>query len=171
VRGVRRFSIDETLRARYSVVPFDARYLDEVLSIEHASYTHPWRRSAFEYEIERNPLGWARVALSREDPPRVAAYLITWIVFEHLHVQNVAVHPEHRRRGLARFLLILAMEEALSRDATTVLLEVRRSNVGAQRVYLDLGFREAGERKDYYSSPREDAIVFRRELSPETMPR
>jgi [ribosomal protein S18]-alanine N-acetyltransferase len=159
-----RPSQEESLKARYSVAPFERRHLEEVLAIERASYTHPWPRRAFEYEIDTNPLGWARVALTLEKSPQVAAYLVTWIVFEHLHVQNVAVHPEHRRRGLARFLLLVAMEEAIAREATTVLLEVRRSNLEAQRLYRDLDFREMGVRRDYYTSPREDAIVYRREL-------
>jgi ribosomal-protein-alanine N-acetyltransferase len=162
---------EEELRARYAIVPFDTRHIDEVLAIERSSYTNPWSREAFQYEIEKNPFGWARVALTREEPPRVAGYVVTWIVFEHLHIQNVAVHPQHRRQGLARLLLLLALVEGLSREATTALLEVRRSNVEAQGLYRDLGFREAGERKDYYSSPREDAIVYQRELRRETMPR
>jgi [ribosomal protein S18]-alanine N-acetyltransferase len=167
VKGVSRAALEQNVSARYAIVPFEIGHLDEVLAIERESYTHPWSRRAFEYEIEKNPVGWARVALTREDFPRVAAYLVTWIVFEHLHVQNVAVATDHRRRGLARLLLLQAMAEARAREATTVLLEVRRSNVAAQRLYLDLDFLEAGTRKDYYTSPREDAIVLRRDLTRE----
>lgn len=161
----------QDLDARYAIAPLETPHLDEVLAIERSSYTHPWLPRAFEYEIGKNPVGWARVALTREQTPRVAAYLVSWIVFEHLHLQNVTVHPEHRRHGLGRFLLLHAMEEALAREATTALLEVRRSNVAAQSLYRSLDFREVGARKDYYDSPREDAIVFQRELSRETMPR
>lgn len=166
-----RFSIDPDLRARYTFAPLDRGHLDEVVAIERASYSHPWPRKAFQYEIEKNPLGWARAALTRAAPARVAGYVITWIVFEHLHLQNVAVHPHDRRRGLARLLIVTAMEEALARGATTVLLEVRRSNLPAQRLYRSLGFEERGVRKDYYSSPREEAVVFQGELSREALRR
>jgi ribosomal-protein-alanine N-acetyltransferase len=142
-------------------------HLDEVLAIERASYENPWARNAFEYEIGSNPVSLARVALTTETPPRVAGYCIAWSLFEHVHIQNLAVHPEHRRQGLGTFLLFQALEEGRARGATSALLEVRRSNGAAQSLYRRLGFEETGTRRDYYSLPREDALIFRKELSGE----
>jgi [ribosomal protein S18]-alanine N-acetyltransferase len=153
------------LALRYSLVPLSSRHLDDVTAIERESYTNPWPRSAFEYEIDKNPVSFCLVALSTEASNELAGYCISWIVFEYLHIQNVTVHPAHRRRGLGRFLLARAFEEGISRGATVALLEVRRSNLAALDLYLELGFREAGTRKDYYSRPREDAVLFERELT------
>lgn len=155
---------ESDLSARYALVPMEISHLDEVLAIESESYENPWARNAFEYELGSNPVSFSRVALTTEAPPRVAGYCVAWIVFEHVHIQNLAVHPGHRRRGLGRLLLLQALEEGRTRGATSALLEVRRSNVAAQNLYRQLGFEETGTRRDYYSLPREDALVFRKEL-------
>jgi ribosomal-protein-alanine N-acetyltransferase len=75
------------------------------------------------------------------------------------------VHPAHRRGGLGRRLLERAIEEGRARGARAALLEVRRSNAAAQSLYRALGFVEAGTRRQYYSQPREDALLFRKELA------
>ena len=141
-----------------------APHLDEMMAIELESYENPWARSAFESELGRNPVSWSRVALTNAEPARVVGYCVVWIVFEHVHIQNLSIHPEHRRRGLGRLLVHRALEEGRSRGAAAALLEVRRSNEAAQRLYRNLGFVETGTRRDYYSRPREDALLFRKEL-------
>jgi ribosomal-protein-alanine N-acetyltransferase len=151
--------------ASYDLVPMQAAHLDEVSAIELQSYENPWARSAFEAELRKNPVTFARVALTKGAEARVAGYCVAWIVFEHVHIQNLAVHTEHRRSGLGRRLLENALEEARARGAKSALLEVRRSNAAAQSLYRALGFVEAGTRREYYSLPREDALLFRKELS------
>ncbi len=150
--------------ARYEIVPMLRSHLDEIAAIEVESYENPWARSAFESELGANPVSWSRVALTGGAPARVAGYCVVWIVFEHVHVQNLAVHPDHRRQGLGRLLLLRALEEGRSRGAAAALLEVRRSNEAAQRLYRGLGFLETSTRRDYYSQPREDALLFRKDL-------
>jgi len=151
----------------YEIVPMGLSHLDEILAIERESYENPWARRAFEAELGKNRVGWSRVALTAEARPRVAGYCIAWILFEHIHIQNVAIHPEHRRRGLGRLFLVRAIEEGRARGAIAALLEVRRSNVPAQTLYRELGFEEAGTRRAYYSQPKEDALLFRKELGGE----
>jgi len=68
-----------------------------------------------------------------------------------MHVNNVAVHPQFRRRGFAEMLLDAGFARGRERGARTVYLEVRRSNEKAVRLYEKLGFREAGVRRKYYS--------------------
>jgi ribosomal-protein-alanine N-acetyltransferase len=148
----------------YELVAMSISHLDQILAIERESYENPWSRHAFEAELGKKHGSWSRVALTAEAPPRVAGYCIAWILFEHIHIQNVAVHPEHRRHGLGRHFLARAIEEGRARGAIAALLEVRRSNVPAQTLYRELGFEEAGTRRDYYSQPREDALLFRKEL-------
>ena len=160
------FSAEADLLTRYALLPMESAHLDEVMRIEELSYSHPWKRRAFEYEIGNNPMSWPRVLVAK-DGPLVAAYCVVWFLFEHLQIQNVAVHPDHRRQGLGRFLVLRALEEGLLRGAQAAFLEVRRSNAVAQSLYRALGFQESGVRRDYYSLPREDALVFKRELSRE----
>lgn len=158
------FSAEADILTRYALLPMARAHLDQVLWIEERSYGNPWKRSAFEYEIGNDPVSWPRVLVTTEAPFEVAGYCVSWFVFEHLQIQNVAVHTGHRRRGLARFLVLRALEEGIVRGAESALLEVRRSNAAAQTLYRSLGFRETGVRKSYYSQPVEDALLFRREL-------
>jgi ribosomal-protein-alanine N-acetyltransferase len=151
---------------RYQLVPMTREHLDEVLAIEQESYDSPWEQNAFETELGANPVSWSRVALTADPEARVAGYCIAWNVLDHLQIQNLAVHPAHRRRGLGRRLLVEAIEEGRARGATEALLEVRRSNDAAQRLYRTLGFVETGIRRAYYSRPVEDALLFRKELLP-----
>ena len=150
--------------ARYELVPMNLSHLDQVSAIELESYENPWSKSGFECELGTNPVSWSQVALTTDVPEQVAGYCVAWIVFEHIHIQNVAVHPVHRRQGLGRRLLMRALEEGRVRGAASALLEVRRSNEAAQSLYRAVGFLDAGTRRDYYSQPREDALLFRKEL-------
>lgn len=72
---------------------------------------------------------------------------------------NLAVASERRRRNLATSLVRQALDEARDAQAKRALLEVRVSNEAARRLYRGLGFRETGNRKDYYRNPVEDAIL------------
>ena len=71
--------------------------------------------------------GESRLALTREGAPSVAGYCVLWVVFEHAFIQNVAVHPRHRRCGLATLLVERAIDEARDGGAESVTLDARRS--------------------------------------------
>jgi len=148
----------------YALMPMNTDHLHEVELIERLSYSNPWPRDSFTHEIEENGFSHPRVAVTTDDAREVAGYCISWIVFETLQIQNVAVHPRHRRRGLARHLLLRAIEDCRLNSVIAAQLEVRASNVSAQKLYQTLGFRVVGERKKYYSRPREDAVLLQKRL-------
>ena len=74
-------------------------------------------------------------------------------------VIDVAVSPDYRRRGIARALMRTVMSAAAADGAETVFLEVRASNAPAIALYAALGFERCGVRKNYYASPKEDAVL------------
>ena len=152
------------LIARYALLSMEEAHVDEVLAIERMSYTNPWVEDAFRHELEQNAFSRPRVAVTVEEPHTVVGYCVSWILFEWVRIQNVAVHPRHRRFGLARHLLGRALVDGLNAGARSAELEVRESNAIALKLYASLGFRVAGERKGCYSRPREDAVLLRREL-------
>lgn len=137
--------------------------LPEVLIIERASFSMPWSRGAFLYEIEQNQV--ARCWVGREDG-RIVGYICLWEVADELHVTNVAVHPEARRRGIARALLESVFARARAAGARMVLLEVRPSNGEAIALYESFGFRSVGRRRGYYYDTGEDALVMEAQVSP-----
>ncbi|GMR24130.1 MAG: ribosomal protein S18-alanine N-acetyltransferase [Acidobacteriota bacterium] len=152
------------LLARYALRPMEEAHFDEVVAIERVSYTNPWVVDAFRHEVEQNAFSRPRVAMTVEQPHTVVGYCVPWLVFDEVHIQNLAVHPRHRGCGLARHLLRRALEDGLDAGAHSAQLEVRASNAMALKLYASLGFRVAGERRGYYSRPREDAVLLHKEL-------
>ena len=148
-----------------SLYRLEAMRVDEIpqiLLIEEASFSNPWPEEAFKDEILKNDFSYPVVARPESsDSDFVAGYCIKWVVFNELQVQNVAVHPQHRGTGLGRFLVQEALDFGRLAGCNTAYLEVRGSNTNARRLYVSMGFREVGQRKNYYSQPREDAIDYR----------
>jgi len=130
--------------------------LDVVLAIERASFSMPWSRGAFLYEMQQNRV--ARCVVTREDG-RVVGYLCLWEIADEVHITNIAVHPDARRRGIARRLLAGALEDVRRRRLRLVVLEVRPSNTEAIGLYASFGFRVVGRRRGYYYDTGEDALV------------
>ncbi len=135
--------------------------LDEVLEIERASFSMPWSRGAFLYEMQQNRV--ARCWVMRE-PGRVVGYLCLWEVADEFHITNIAVHPSFRRQGIGRALLQGVLEDARQRKLRLVVLEVRPSNTEARTLYETFGFRVIGRRRGYYYDTGEDALVMGADL-------
>ncbi len=136
--------------------------LDEVLAIERVSFTMPWSRGAFLYEIEQNRVAHCHVV---RDGETIVGYLCVWEIADEIHVTNIAVHPAHRRRGIARDLLTGLIADARARDLRMVVLEVRPSNQHAIALYESFGFRVTGRRRGYYYDTGEDALVMETRLA------
>ena len=131
--------------------------LDRVSQIEKECFSTPWSRDAFEDMID-NPSALYMVA---EDNGYVVANCGVIAAAGEGDICNVAVDPTYRKRGIGETLLSKIMDEAskdLSVEAFT--LEVRVSNKAAISLYEKLGFVNEGIRPGFYSSPKEDAVIF-----------
>jgi len=128
-----------------------------VLEIEQASFNNPTTREWYERELARPEVCFIYVLRTAEHP--CAAFCAFWRIADQAHINNLAVRPELRGRGLGIQLLEAVVAEAQRLGAGSVALEVRRSNVAAQRLYKKAGFREDGIRKSYYTQPVEDALL------------
>ncbi|WP_437711188.1 ribosomal protein S18-alanine N-acetyltransferase [Sorangium sp. So ce448] len=140
----------------------DDAALDEIDTVASAAFDVP-QFSARE-ELRRP---WTRCWVAREER-RALAFLIAWHVADELHVLNVATCPAARRRGLATALMNRSLEYAQQQQVRLILLEVRRSNRAAIRLYRKLGFTAMGVRPRYYSDNGEDAIEMVLTLDPAT---
>jgi [ribosomal protein S18]-alanine N-acetyltransferase len=130
--------------------------IDQVMEVEHHSFTLPWSRESFYNEIIKNQFA---VYLVLEDKGRVIGYCGVWIVIDEAHITNIAILPEYRGRKLGEALLGKIIEVAKERGAKTMTLEVRMSNMIAQSLYRKLGFQGGAVRKAYYTDNQEDALV------------
>ena len=140
-----------------------ARDLDGILAVDAATFERPWTRDMYVWEATHSDV--ARFYVAR-DAAAVVAYCAGWVIFDELHINNLAVDPTWRRRGVASALLRFVLAEAQDEGAKRATLEVRRSNEPARRLYERFGFAFAGVRAGYYREPVEDALVLWRNGPP-----
>jgi len=140
----------------------DDRDLDGVLEVEDESFSNPWTRDMYAWELQNRSV--CHIYVVRTPDCRVAGFCAFWLVFDEIHINNVALRPAHRNRGLGTALLRHVMREARRLGAGRAPLEVRASNAGARRLYERLGFTVAGTRRNYYTNPVEDALILWAEL-------
>jgi [ribosomal protein S18]-alanine N-acetyltransferase len=138
--------------------------LTGVLEVESESFTNPWTREMYAWELQNRSV--CHVYVLRTPECAVAGFCAFWLVFDEIHINNVAVRPAYRGRGLGTSLMHHILAEARRLGARRATLEVRNSNQGARRLYERLGFRVAGTRRNYYSHPVEDALILWRDEAP-----
>lgn len=159
----------------------------EVHSIDVLSFPHPWSLSTYQNELRDTrqsryivarmtpqlpgslapaPSWWQRLQASITptpsiDEPRatVVGYAGIWLNLDEGHVTTIAVHPDHRGRGVGELLLLGLIDQAYELGVQQLTLEVRVSNTIAQQLYVKYGFRIHGERKRYYTDNGEDAAI------------
>ena len=147
------------------IVPLTSpQEIDGILAVEAESFTNPWTRDMYLAELEHH--GVAYFLLAKNDDGQIVGFCSFWYVLDEVHVNNLAVLPEYRRRGVASAILKHMFSETRRMGAKRVTLEVRRSNVAAQQLYENFGFAVAGVRRGYYRQPEEDALVLWREGVP-----
>ncbi len=95
---------------------------------------------------------------------KILAFLVARRVDLEWELENLVVAETFRRRGAGSMLLAALVAEARAQQGSGIFLEVRESNSSAQGLYKKAGFKKTDLRKDYYSDPREDAVVFRLSL-------
>lgn len=135
----------------------------EVVEIEETSGLSRWGWAAYYAELQgtnRDLMLTARVARAPIiEHQRIAGYIVARESAGELHINNVAVRDQYRRRGIGSALLGRIMETARRLKVQVAFLEVRSGNQAAQALYQRIGFQAIARRPDYYSDPREDAVV------------
>ena len=136
----------------------------EVVEIEESTGLSRWGWSAYYTELQgsnNHLMLVARIAgnKSRLGEPGVAGYIVGRVGSEELHINNVAVREQYRRKGIGRVLLDLILDEAKRSKIPRAFLELRAGNSAALALYQDRGFRVTSRRSRYYCDPVEDALV------------
>lgn len=135
-----------------------------VYEIECASFGSPWSKESFEEEIQINDKAFYLVL---EYEGQVVGFGGMWLVFDEVHVTNIAISPAFRGKGLGAFLVKEMCQRVISRGFKYMTLEVRVTNSVAIALYEKLGFVSAGIRPKYYIDTGEDAMVMWKELGNE----
>ena len=135
-------------------------HVAQVAELEKICFSDPWSENSVASEL-KNPLSCWLVA---EEDGVAAGYIGSQTVMDESDMMNVAVHPDHRRKGVAESLVNELIEALKKRGSRCLTLEVRASNEPAKALYEKLGFVQVGLRKNYYRNPKEDALILRKEF-------
>lgn len=130
--------------------------LAAVMVIEQTIYEFPWTLGNF-----RDSLGAGYLCWICREAGQMLGYSVVMNAADEAHLLNLSIAPVHQRQGHGGRMLLFLIDNARSAKAGKIILEVRPSNVGAQKLYTGFGFREIGVRRDYYPTAkgREDALV------------
>ncbi|MFZ0391011.1 MAG: ribosomal protein S18-alanine N-acetyltransferase [Calditrichia bacterium] len=127
--------------------------LPAVAALEAETFSDPWSYGSFEYEVKNNAYS---IPLILEKDGTMAGYAIIWRIYEEFHLANIAIQPQLQGQGLGAYFL----SEVLKMKGEThyAILEVRKSNKRAIRLYKRFGFSVIMERVRYYRNG-ETALV------------
>jgi ribosomal-protein-alanine N-acetyltransferase len=148
-------AVFKTVEAQFE--PMTEARLDEVVAIERQAYDHPWSRGNFADSLRS---GYEAQLLDAGGV--ILGYFVAMKGVDEVHLLNITVAPGYRGQGWARVMLDALALWARAQGAQWLWLEVRASNVRAQRIYEQHGYRRVGERRSYYPATRgrrEDAVV------------
>ncbi len=133
--------------------------IQAIAALEAECFSLPWTEEALAPELN-NPLSFWLVAV---DGQALVGYVGSQSVMGEADMMNLAVTPLYRRQGVARKLVSTLIEELARRTVSSLTLEVRASNENAISLYKTLGFSQVGRRPRYYTRPKEDALILRKE--------
>ena len=133
----------------------NSEHLEQVCKIEKECFSHPWSLQSLESELN-NDTSYFLVATEKDE---VIGYIGMSVVIDEGYIFNVAVNVNHRKKGVATALVNELVTYGKKNNFYFITLEVRESNEKAKSLYSKFGFVKVGERKDYYSDPKENAIL------------
>ncbi|WP_444659213.1 ribosomal protein S18-alanine N-acetyltransferase [Caproiciproducens sp. R2] len=140
------------------IVPMGGEHLDALTKIDALCFSDPWTREGLRAELFSDTARFAAAECGGETVGCAGMHCVCG----ECYIDKVCVHPGFRRRGIARALVRYLIEDAVKNHAEFITLEVRRSNDAAVALYAGLGFEPVGVRKDFYTSPKEDALLMTR---------
>ncbi len=139
----------------------DASNTNEVSQIEKLCFSQPWSQKALDdfLSFPYNKL------LCAFDGKKVCGYITFSLICGEAQIENVAVAPDLRKKGIADKLLQNLVEYLVQQNTVQIFLEVRVSNTAAICLYKKHGFTQTGCRKGFYSFPKEDGLVMSKKLT------
>ena len=146
---------DQTAEVRVHIRWMIRRDMPEVLATEKASFEFPWLEDDFIRCLrQRNCIG-----MVAEHDDRVVGFMIYELHKARIHVLNLAVSPDCRRRGVGSQMVAKLAAKLSPQRRSRIVLEVRETNLGAQLFFRENGFRAVSVLRGFYADTPEDAYV------------
>ena len=149
--------------SEFKTLELGREHIEDVCSLEKKCFSHPISKKNLELLL-LGGMGKGFVSYDTKEN-KIAAYGGVMIVADEAQVLNVATHPDYRRRGLGKEIMLKLIECSAESGAKFITLEVRENNAHAIMLYYSLGFVEVGRIKGYYKDPAEDALILKKELT------
>ncbi len=128
--------------------------LEEVLRISKECFnSDAWSKQAFEKEFN---LDYSHRFVLEEEG-EIIGYAVVWQMYDEATIMSIAIKKDRWGRGYGKRLMEFIIEYFKGK-VSRILLDVRRSNIRAIRLYQSLGFKIISERRGYYSDG-EDAFL------------
>lgn len=138
------------------IKPMEERHISAIARLEQACFAHPWSEQALRDELENEQ---AVFFVAEDETGRLMGYTGMHVVLGECYMDNLAVDPSFRHKGVGRALLQALIDWAREHEGVFLTLEVRPSNEIARHLYTAMGFQEVGRRPRYYTDPTEDALL------------
>lgn len=139
-------------------------HIDAIVEIEKESFSLPWSKNAFEESMAYEHTIFLVAILKDTNEP--IGYIGMYKIFNEGDITNIAVKPQYRGMGIGKALMREIIDRARELEISQLMLEVRESNQAAIGLYKEMGFENAGIRKNFYEQPLENAIVMFCKLLP-----
>lgn len=128
----------------------------EIAELEKECFSEPWSENSLRDELTNET---ARFYVLR-DGENLLGYVGANNISNEVYITNVAVNSKYRGNGYGKTLVNHLIKQSETERAFFITLEVRKSNENAIKLYEKCGFKLIGERKNFYSKPREDALIY-----------
>lgn len=135
--------------------------IEEVMEVDRLSFSLPWPKSSYRFELEQNDSSrcWVAEVESPEGDRKIMGIAVVWQIIDQAHIASLAIHPDFRGLGFGKKMLLFILGKAQGDGMLSATLEVRETNLVAQGLYRNLGFEFAGRRPRYYHDTQEDGLI------------
>ncbi|WP_034632702.1 ribosomal protein S18-alanine N-acetyltransferase [Maridesulfovibrio bastinii] len=149
------------IKNQYYVEKMGPDDLSALMELESLCFNYHWSEKQFKLGLERG----AFHVLGVRDGDKISGYLAYSILLDEMEILNLGVRPESRRKGIGLKLMLTLLQKCRDMGIQKGLLDVKKSNTPAIRLYESLGFKKTGVRKKYYPDTKEDAILYNLDLN------
>ncbi len=150
----------EAMSENISIREMHLKDIDAVHQLDQRSFSAPWTKKSFIFELNENKASRSWVAVAKEDERKVLiGTIICWLLVDEIHVATLAVDQAYQRKHIAKNLLCNALLSMMKEGALSATLDVREGNLPAQAMYLNFGFEIVGRRPGYYKNNSEAALL------------
>ena len=134
----------------------------KIATLEAQDFSDPWSEESIKDNVHSDNY----LIMGAYEDEDLLGYVIYMLLSEEAELLRIAVKEEARNKGIATSLLDVMRNKTRDevKEVKSLFLEVRENNTAARKLYEKTGFVEVGMRKNYYSNPTENAVLYKMEI-------